>query len=210
MSVSTPRWALHLFCCSVLLIQPSCKRLGERVEITSKREVSAYESKPKLFAYSNERFGNDPLTWDTPEGWTQAERTQMRPVNLKFGKEQEGECYLSMLPGGAGGVPANVNRWRGQMGQPELTDEEIASLPRRNLMGIEGVFVSADGNYTNVGQTTASPDQRLIGIIAEVGEMGLFVKMVGPKALVEENTAKFEAFVASLKLRTGHGAGGGM
>ena len=134
-------------------------------------------------------------------GWVHAERSQMRPINLKFGPNGEGECYLSMLPGGAGGTAANVNRWRKQMGQPDLPEEEISAMPKRVLMGIEGVFVSLDGAYTNVGSAEALPDQRLMGIVAALGEVGLFVKMVGPKDLVAANQAAFDQFVDSLRLR---------
>jgi len=179
----------------------ACDRVSERMEITQTREISTYEAKPKLNAYPQERFGDERLRWETPNGWSQAERSQMRPVNLTFGPNKEGECYLAMLPGGAGGVLANVNRWRKQMGQPELTEEDITKLPQKTLMGIQGVFVTVDGAYTNVGATEAKPDQRLQGIVASLGEAGLFVKMVGPKALVEANTDAFDQFVASLSLR---------
>ncbi|WP_133794557.1 hypothetical protein [Prosthecobacter fusiformis] len=171
------------------------------MEITQTREISSYEAKPKLNAYSQERFGDERLQWETPEGWSRAERSQMRPVNLTFGPNKEGECYLSMLPGGAGGVLANVNRWRKQMGQPEIGEEELATLPKKTLMGIEGVYVTVDGAYTNVGATEAKPDHRMLGIVAALGDAGLFVKMVGPKELVEENTPAFDQFVSSLSLR---------
>lgn len=179
----------------------SCERVGSRMEITETREISQYEAMPKLHAYPQERFGDERLSWTTPEGWARAERSQMRPVNLTFGPNAEGECYLSILPGGAGGVLANVNRWRKQMGQPDIGEAELEKLPKKVLMGIQGVFVEVDGAYTNVGATEAKPDHCLIGIVASLGDAGLFVKMVGPKALVEANTAAFEAFVASLKLR---------
>ena len=197
-------------CLALTSALAACKRLDERIEITRTRDVSEHEPAPKLDATSRTRFGvpeeqpaSDPLEWTTPEGWTTAERTQMRPINLRFGPQGEGECYLSILPGGGGGIAANVNRWRKQMGQSDLTDQEIAALPKRVLMGIEGVFLSLDGSYTNVGAAEAAPDQRLMGVIAELGatEMGLFVKMVGPRDLVEANTAAFDAFVSSLRLR---------
>jgi len=171
------------------------------MEITQTREISSYEAKPKLNAYPQERFGDERLLWETPAGWGRAERSQMRPVNLTFGPNKEGECYLSMLPGGAGGVLANVNRWRKQMGQPDITEEELAKLPTKTLMGIQGVFVTVDGNYTNVGATEAKENYRLLGVVATLGDSGLFVKMVGPKDLVEANTAAFDQFVGSLSLR---------
>lgn len=179
----------------------SCERITERMEITESREISSYEAKPKLNAYPQERFGDERLLWETPEGWSRAERSQMRPVNLTFGPNKEGECYLSMLPGGAGGVLANVNRWRKQMGQPEINEEELAKLPQKTLMGIQGVYVAVDGSYTNVGATEAKENFRLLGVVATLGDSGLFVKMVGPKDLVEANTAAFDQFVGSLSLR---------
>ena len=177
-----------------------CRRIDDRMEIKNTREISTYEAKPILNAYPQERFGDERLRWETPEGWTRMERSQMRPVNLAFGPNKEGECYLSMLPGGAGGLLANVNRWRKQMGQPELTEEAVAALPKKTLMGIEGVLVTVDGSYTNVGESEARPDHRLVGIVAALGEAGLFVKMVGPRKLVEANMAGFEQFVSSLSL----------
>jgi hypothetical protein len=91
------------------------------------------------------------------------------------------------------------------MGQPDLTEQDLAQLPKKTLMGIEGVFVSIDGAYTTVGATEAKPDQRMLGIVASMGEAGLFVKMVGPKALVEANTQAFDEFVTSLRLRMPQG-----
>lgn len=183
----------------------SCERVSQRMEITRTREISEYEAKPKVGAYPQERFGDEKLIWETPAGWVQAERSQMRPVNLAFGPNREGECYLSLLPGGGGGVLANVNRWRKQMGQPEITEEELAKMPKKTLMGIQGTYVSIEGAYTSVGATEAKADHKMLGIVAAMGEAGLFVKMVGPKALVEANTQAFDQFVTSLRLRMPQG-----
>ncbi len=205
MTRSPRRAALMANSFLLLSFMTSCERVSERMEITRTREISQYEATPKVAAYAQERFGDERLTWKTPEGWAQAERSQMRPVNLTFGPAKEGECYLSLLPGGGGGVLANVNRWRKQMGQPDLTEQDLAQLPKKTLMGIEGVFVSIDGAYTTVGATEAKPDQRMLGIVASMGEAGLFVKMVGPKALVEANAQAFDEFVTSLRLRMPQG-----
>lgn len=184
----------------------SCERLQERMEITETREISQFESQPKLFAYSQERFGDERLRWETPAGWNPAERTQMRPLNFTFGPANEGECYLSMMPGGGGSVLDNVNRWRKQMGLPPASEEDIGKLPRKRLMGIEGVFVSLDGDFSGVGMTEARKGYRMLGVIAMLGEAGLFVKMVGPRDQVEKQTESFDRFVASLSLRMPSGA----
>lgn len=195
------------------LMTVSCKRLGERVEITESRTLSEFEPTPKLDVSTRARFsdepepGADPLVWTLPEGWKEAERSQMRPVNLRFGPNGEGECYLSVLPGGGGGTLANVNRWRKQMGQEEIDEQALTDLPRRLLMGVQGVFVSIDGDYANVGAAESLPDHRMLGIVATLGEAGLFVKMVGPKVIVENEMAAFDQFVDSLTLRLPTGGG---
>ena len=143
-----------------------------------------------------------PFTWDVPEGWRQAPPSPMRDISLKFGENDEGECYMSRLPGAGGGLAANVNRWRGQMGQEPATEEEIAALPKRELFGMEATYVSIDGEFSGMGAREAKKESRMLGMILAADFGAIFIKMIGPKDLVEANTEKFEAFCASLKPRS--------
>lgn len=179
--------------------------------ITETRQVSVHAPEAKVGVPSKVRFYDDkeeetgprehPLLWTTPPGWTEGEPNQMRLIDLKFGPNQEGECYLSALPGPAGGLEANINRWRGQLGLAPLTAEEIEKLPRRPFLGGQAHSITADGEYKNMGQEVAQKDYRLVGIIQQAPELTLFVKMTGPKALVESQMTAFEAFVASVQFR---------
>lgn len=187
----------------------SCERISERMEITQTREISDYDAKPKLSAYPEERFGDEQLRWETPVGWVQAERTSMRPLNFTFGPNNEGECYLSIMPGSSGSTLDNINRWRKQMAQPEITEADLEKLPKKTLMGIQGTYVTIDGDFTGVGAAEAKPGYRMLGIIATVQGSGIFMKMTGPKALVEANTEAFDKFVASISLRMPPQQGGG-
>ncbi|HRX57122.1 MAG TPA: hypothetical protein P5016_21620, partial [Verrucomicrobiales bacterium] len=134
-------------------------------------------------------------------GWTEIPGVMMRDANFTFGENGEGECYVSRLSGDGGGLEANVNRWRKQMGLNPATPEEIASLPHRETLGRESVFVQLDGDYSAVGAASAKKDQRLLGLIVIVEGGGLFVKMIGPKALVEQNSAQFDSFCESLDIQ---------
>lgn len=200
---------LAAFACTL----PSCNKLGEKMEITETKTASEYASAPQVGIPSKVRFYDDteetdpnaprqhPLVWTTPTGWTEGNPSQMRLIDLKFGPNQEGECYLSALPGPAGGILANINRWRGQLSLPPLTDADVEKLPRKSFLGTEAYFVTADGDYKNMGQETAQKDYRLVGLIQQAPEITLFVKMTGPKALVESNSAAFDTFVSSLEFR---------
>lgn len=195
-----------------LCVLPSCKRAGVRMEITETREMSATARKPVLDASSATRFFDEskessdeprqhPLLWTTPEGWQEGAPSQMRLIDLKFGPKQEGECYLSAMPGQAGGLAANINRWRGQMGQPALTEDEINKLPRKTLLGTDAHFVTIDGDFKGVGAEAAQSGYRMLGIIQQAPELTIFIKMTGPKDIVEKNATAFDAFCGSVKFR---------
>ncbi|MBL9117304.1 MAG: hypothetical protein JNJ83_20015 [Verrucomicrobiaceae bacterium] len=191
----------------------SCDRFDQRVvEITETREVSKHASAPNVGVSSATRFYDDaqrdesgapmnPFIWTTPTGWTEGQSNQMRVINLTFGPNNEGECYLTAMPGASGGVEANINRWRGQLGLSPLPAADVEKLPRKTFLGGEAYSVTADGDYKNVGQEAPMKDYRLVGLIQQVSGLTLFVKMTGPKALVETNQANFESFVNSINFR---------
>jgi len=213
----------RLTCCAAVLLAPvclclmSCKRIGETMEIKETREISTYRTAPKALATSAERFYDtqpaaetapreNPLSWVTPAGWKEAPPSNtpgsMRLVDLRFGENGEGECYLSAMPGNAGGLEANVNRWRGQMGQPAYTPEELANLPKKPFLGRDSVFVDFEGDFKGMGAAAdALKGYRLLGLVQPAPEFTLFVKMTGPKELVAQNQAAFEQFCQSISIK---------
>lgn len=202
-----------LLACSLLMT--SCDRLQEREAITESREVSEYAAKPHVDIPSSTRFYDDAkeqpqqrpnfrdlLTWTVPEGWTESTKPDpmgMRLLDLRFGPNQEGECYISLMPGPAGGLEANVNRWRTQMGQTPYTADEIAKLPKKPFFNRDATFVAFDGDFKGFGAEAAKTGYRMLGLIHSADQATIFVKLTGPKALVEQNAAAFDAFCQSIK-----------
>lgn len=202
-----------LLACSLLIT--SCDRLQEREAITESREISSHAPKPHADIPSATRFYDDAkeepqqrpnfrelLTWTVPEGWAESTKPDpmgMRLLDLRFGPNQEGECYISLIPGSAGGLEANVNRWRTQMGQPPYTAEEIAKLPTKPFFNRDASFVAFDGDFKGFGAEAAKTGYRMLGLIHSAAQATIFVKLTGPKALVEQNAAKFDAFCQSIK-----------
>jgi len=201
----------------VALILGSCggedtPGLVERSLSESEKSFRIVETSMDRFRYSSqppgesaEASGGAPegLVYDTPEGWTEKPGSTMRDINFIFGPKGEGECYVARLPGAGGGLAANVNRWRGQMAAAPLTEEEVAALPTRPLFGQPARFVSVDGSFSpGMGSDQSFPDYRLMGLIVSVDAGAVFVKMTGPKALVEQNSAAFDQFINSLTVNT--------
>ena len=206
---------LPFACCAVIGLLTSCHRLEEREAITESREISSHAAKPHADIPSSTRFFDDAkeepqqrpsfrnlLTWTVPEGWSEAATPDpmgMRLLDLRFGPNQEGECYISLMPGPAGGLEANVNRWRTQMGQPPYAAEEIANLPKKPFFNRDATFVAFDGDFKGFGAEAAKTGYRMLGLIHSAEQATIFVKLTGPKALVEQNAAAFDAFCQSIK-----------
>lgn len=143
------------------------------------------------------------LVYDTPEGWTLQPSSMMRVVTFRFGENSEGECYLARLPGSGGGLLANVNRWRGQMGAEPITQDEVEALPTKPLFGQQAIHVTVDGSFSpGMGSTDKFEGYRLVGLILSSDAGAAFVKMTGPKDLVEANIAAFDKFTSSLSVKT--------
>lgn len=178
------------------------------------RELSMFHREFRIVATSRERFRYQTraetsasetasrvpqLTYTTPEGWSEVETSRMRDINLSFGEDGEGECYVARLPGAGGVLAATVNRWRSQMGADPLSDEEVAALPRQPLFGQAAVYVEVDGDYTpGMGTQETFEDYRLLGLILASDAGAVFVKMTGPRELVEANEEAFEIFTSSI------------
>jgi len=191
-----------------------------RREITETQAVSPHRRAIRPGATSNERFAlaltpqemvrtDSFLQWQTPDGWKAAPASAMRLINFRIGPQGEAECYVTILPGAGGGVAANVNRWRGQLGLEPISENDIAKLPTLSLLGQDAVFVSLDGTFSGMGNTAPREDYRLFGLIGEnLGNMQ-FVKMTGPRKLLEAEAENFATFCASIAPASPKNTGGG-
>ncbi len=209
------RGALFFLLCLILgMPAVSCGPSGSRREIVQRRALSESDQLIKPDATSAERFGfrpagqsspggsrpQNPFRWDTPGQWSESPPTSMRVANLTFGESGEGECYLTAMPGDGGGVEANLNRWRTQMGQPPLSETEIEKLPRKTLLMQPVPFIEIDGDFTPMGASEALKDYRMLGVILSFDRFTLFVKMVGPRDVVESEEENFDTFCRSVRI----------
>jgi hypothetical protein len=72
----------------------------------------------------------DTVAWKLPPGWTDEAGAggAERRATLRFGKDDPRfEVTVVRLPGDAGGVLANVNRWRGQLGLDPTTEAGLGA-----------------------------------------------------------------------------------
>ena len=137
------------------------------------------------------------LTWVTPEGWREAPARTMRDVTFNLGPDDTTECYVAQLGGTAGGVLANLNRWRGQMGQASLSNDEFDALERIPMLGSEGVVVVVPGSFKGMAGEQIE-EASLMGAVCPLEGRVVFVKLIGPSAIVEGAHDQFVSFCKSL------------
>lgn len=148
-------------------------------------------------ASSSESFDQRNLTWSAPSGWRKAQDNPIRLVTYLTSSSEYPECYITVLPGNVGGVVANINRWQKQMGQMDLSEMEIANLPSITILGKEAKLVEIHGNYTGMkGATNAN--FIMLASISELLDHTVFIKMIGPAAVVDQQRNDFIQFCESL------------
>jgi hypothetical protein len=145
-----------------------------------------------------------PLTWTAPAGWKESGPRPMRLVSFTMGAPGM-ECYVALLAGPAGGLEANLNRWRGQMGLAPLSLEEIGRLEKIPVLGQQVPLAQMEGNFSGMQSMQGEPKKgyALLGTVAASGGQSVFVKMVGPAGAVKEQRANFISFCESLKAAAG-------
>ncbi len=129
-----------------------------------------------------------------PTGWSVGPENAMRKATwiVAGPNGSKAEIAVTVFPGSVGGLTANVNRWRGQLGLPPAGADEIAASAKTGKVGgIDSqrfVMTSADGKKT------------LDAFMTPKDGATWFFKMSGESAAVEANAAAFAAFLAESKL----------
>jgi hypothetical protein len=137
------------------------------------------------------------LAFDAPPGWVKQPLPpgSMRRAAFKVTvADKSAEVTVIPLPGQVGGLLANVNRWRGEVGLPDISTAELQNTAKK----LESPAGSVD--YVDL----AGPKgERTLGAIMQHGGSSWFVKLRGPTDLVATQQTAFEAFVKSLRFEAG-------
>jgi hypothetical protein len=133
--------------------------------------------------------------WQVPAHWKEVEPTEM--LLAKFvvtGKANEkAEVTVSVFPGDVGGPHANINRWRRQLGLPELDEQGTKKLAQPLDAGKpDAMLIDMSGDTT-----------RLIGAIVPEGSRTWFYKLMGSPGVAEAEKAVLVRFIQSAKHTNG-------
>jgi hypothetical protein len=134
--------------------------------------------------------------WLKPDEWSEQSATEMRLGSFKVAGPNSTSADVSVVafPGDAGGLVANINRWRGQLELPSLEEQQM----RQSIQQIE--VQGAPVYLVDLQTAENSPKpSRVLGAVLERPDRTWFVKMTGPPALLESQRQKFFDFVKSFR-----------
>jgi hypothetical protein len=137
--------------------------------------------------------------WSVPADWQQGSRSSMRRATflVKGADGQTAEVAVSVFPGDVGGLMANINRWRGQIGLGPVAPDEVAGITSDlDVNGTKSTVVDFKADTAPPGKT--QPPRMIVVTVPNAGNSWFF-KMTGDAPLVGAQKDSFLQFVKSVK-----------
>lgn len=114
------------------------------------------------------------MPWQAPAGWRLLPENPPMRLATYVAKSPSGEVEvaISRFPGDVGGMLANVNRWRGQIGLSPIEEEELPSLlVAFDNGGFQGHFMHLRGPEV---------DMLAASILESAANQTWFVRVIAP------------------------------
>lgn len=148
-----------------------------------------------------------------PEWVAEIPRSSMRKAQFRLPKVEDdaddGELVLYHFGiGGGGSTQANIDRWIGQIKQPDgRPSKDMAKTEMRDVGSLKVTLLDVTGTYSASIAMMASeqdkPGYRMLAAVVE-GEGGpWFFKLVGPENTVSHWQAAFGDMVGSMSVIPG-------
>jgi len=135
--------------------------------------------------------------WQVPSGWQEQPPSQMLLAKFLVGGDAGGkaEVTVSAFPGDTGGLLANVNRWRGQVGLTNIDQADLSNqVTSVDVMGGKAMLIDVTGQNPKNGQKA-----RLIGAIVPREGKTWFFKMIGDEQVAEREKPIFVKFIKTVQ-----------
>jgi hypothetical protein len=138
---------------------------------------------------------SDAPNWKVPANWQQkAPGPMITAAYAVTGADGQADVTISKFPGTVGGLAANVNRWRNQLGLQPLSEDEAAKSAEMVEVGGKKEAYMVDLKGTN-GRT--GKPAHLVALGVPRGGDTWFYKLLGDDAVVTKEKDAFLKFVVS-------------
>jgi hypothetical protein len=141
--------------------------------------------------------GQAKPNWEVPAGWKEIPGGQFLVAKfvLTGAPDAQASVNVSMSVGDGGGILANVNRWRNQLGLgPEAEADLAKELQSLDLAGGKASQADISGKDARTGQKA-----RLLAVVLPRSGETWFYKLMGDAQIVEREKEAFMKFVQTVK-----------
>jgi len=162
------------------------------------KSVSFVENAPAQIAAAPETQNqNINSIWTIPSDWQSSPPSEFLLAEFSIAGTDgaTAEVNVAELAGEGGGLAANINRWRGQLGLP-AADEAEFSKTISTLKIPNGQATLSD--FTGTDSKTGKP-ARLVGAIVPQNGQTWFYKLMGDGQIVAQQKDAFIKFIQSAK-----------
>ncbi len=143
-----------------------------------------------------------PLNFQAPEGWTErAPTAPMRHKEFLLGDDSEDELFVIVAhwPSGIGSLQANLDRWKGQIGDGANGSE--STLDTITGRGLISTLFDGEGTLTGMKGDSQAGSRLLVAYIESPGGRieGVYtIKLKGSSEAVAPWADSFRSFVRNL------------
>ena len=137
--------------------------------------------------------------WTVPATWAVGTGSAMRRATfvVKGSDGQSAEVVVSSFPGDVGGLVANINRWRGQIGLGPVAPDEVSGFTKDwEVAGAKATVVDFKTDKASAGKT--QPQRMIVVTIPHAGNSWFF-KITGDEPVVGDQKEAFLKFIESVK-----------
>lgn len=147
-----------------------------------------------------------PADWVAEHPGSRMRRGQYRLPGVN-GKE-DAVLAVYNFPGGGGSVEANLQRWYGQIKQPDGSKTEthvqrkdftVHKLPV-TVVYVTGTYLQSASGMMMGGDVQEKPGYAMWAAIVETADSPWFFKATGPKETVDKYQADFDEFVKTFRV----------
>ena len=139
--------------------------------------------------------------WKAPSAWEEQPATGFRKGSflVRGANGETADVSVISFPATAGGLLANVNRWRDQLKLAPISNEAEAGTPTK-VDGHDMFFVDL---VSEQPMSASGSKSRILGGIFPISGATWFFKMAGPDELVGSQRETFQAFLQSVQVAEG-------
>jgi hypothetical protein len=160
-------------------------------------ESSAVPPHPLITPETSSTENSGKPVWTVPPDWREVPAAEflLAEYVITGTNGAKADVNVAMLSGAGGGVLPNVNRWRGQLGLPPITDNDLATTTSTlDVAGGQATMVDLTGTDAKTGRKA-----RLIGVILPQSGQAWFYKLMGDEQIVGQQKEAFTRFIQSVK-----------